>query len=210
MIIPLFLLSLETQALLVGNDLFEEMFAPRLPSALLVGPTAPSAVAASVFWRKSVRYTMGSHFNWDKAGISLHFPQVNSHKNIMISVEVMRNIDDDSILPRRYRLLPTVSAAYRITASDELPAPVTVRIEHCAIHDKEGSLVFLKADDTPPYRFQPLPDGRFPLKESYGEIEMNHFCTLWIIWSILGYRLRLALFVFYERNGGATINSYKK
>ena len=118
---------------------------------------------------------------------------------------MMRNIDDDSILPRRYRLLPTVSATYMITASDELSAPVRVRIQHCAIQEKEGSLVFLKADDTPPYRFHPLCDGKFPLQESYGEIETKHFCSLRIIWSILGYRLKLALFVFYERDGGTTI-----
>ena len=141
----------------------------------------------------------------DFTGISLHFPEVNLQKNITISVEVIKNIEDYSILPRRYRLLPTVSAAYRITASDKLPAPVRVRIEHCAIHDREDSLVFLKSGDTPPYQFQPLLNGKFPLDKSYGEIEMNNFCTLKIIWSILGYRLRLALFVFYERNGGATI-----
>ena len=37
------------------------------------------------------------------------------------------------VLPKGYEDMPLVSSMFKITASDELPVPVTVQMEHCAI-----------------------------------------------------------------------------
>ena len=74
--------------------------------------------------------------------------------------------------------MPLVSSMFKITASDELPVPVTVRMEHCAIIEEDDSLVHMIAHGPPPYQFRSLPEGKFPLGECYGEIQMKTFCTL--------------------------------
>ena len=114
------------------------------------------------------------------------------------TVEVVKNVEEACILPRKYRLMPTASATYKITSNViTLPAPVRVRIQHCAIAEKEDSLVFMVAHDGPPYHFQPLHGGRFPTGESYGEIEVKEFSWLTIFYNIFDFKMSLAVFVAY-------------
>ena len=123
-----------------------------------------------------MEYT-GSAFTYDSPnGISLHFPTVaECEAAIKISIKV---VNDDHILPEGYVDMDLISSMFKITASADLPAPVTVRMEHCAVVEEDDSLVHMIAHGPPPYKFRPLEGGKFPIGEYYGEIEMKTFCTL--------------------------------
>ena len=108
-------------------------------------------------------------------GISFHFPESQSKCRVELRYKV---VNDDYVLPKGYEDMPLVSSMVKITTSDELPVPVTVRMEHCAIIEEDDSLVHMIAHGPPPYYFKLLPEGKFPLGECYGEIEMKMFCTL--------------------------------
>ena len=123
-----------------------------------------------------MEYT-GSELTYDSPnGISLHFPTVAECETaIKISIKV---VNDDYILPEGYEDMDLVSSMFKITTSADLPAPVTVRMEHCAVVEEDDSLVHMIAHSPPPYKFKPLEGGKFPIGEYYGEIEMKKFCTL--------------------------------
>ena len=108
-------------------------------------------------------------------GISFHFPASESKCRVELRYKV---VNDDYVLPKGYEDMPLVSSMFKITTSDELPVPVTVQMEHCAIIEEDDSLVHMIAHGPPPYHFKLLPEGKFPLGECYGEIQMKKFCTL--------------------------------
>ena len=108
-------------------------------------------------------------------GISFHFPASESKCRVKLRYKV---VNDDYVLPKGYEDMPLVSSMFKITTSDELPVPVTVQMEHCAIIEEDDTLVHMIAHGPPPYHFKLLPEGKFPLGECYGEIEMKMFCTL--------------------------------
>ena len=99
--------------------------------------------------------------------------------------------------------MPLVSALYKITASDKFPAPATVRIQHCAVVDKENTLMFLIAHGKPPYHFTPLLGGKFPLKKCYGEIDLDEFSILIILQNIRHWNMRFAVHIVYCGDGTA-------
>jgi hypothetical protein len=82
-------------------------------------------------------------FIWEDAGISLHIPQSLYKGEIEISVAIFRTSDECFTWSEGYRFMPPASASYKITASDTLPVPVRVRMQHCAIVEEEDSLVYL-------------------------------------------------------------------
>ena len=144
-------------------------------------------------------------FDWEDAGISLHFPDATFEKEIEISVEIVTNVDEQSVLPKRYRLMPAASTPYKITASAPLPAPVTVRMEHCAFLEKEDSLVLMVAHKGPPYSFEPLPGANFYLNVPYCEIELKDFCILCSFWNLIWCRpMRLSVQILYHEESEAT------
>ena len=139
-------------------------------------------------------------FIWEEAGISMHFPTF-LNEGINFRVEVIPNIEEACILPRKYRLMPTASVTYKITSNvTTLPAPVRVRIQHCSIVEKEDSLVFMVAHDGPPYHFQLWHGGKFPPGESYGEIKVEKFSFFTIFYNVLDMKMSLAVFVAYLSN----------
>ena len=146
------------------------------PSPQRHNPPSQSPLSSSESEDESVEYT-GSAFTYDSPnGISLHFPTVaECEAAIKISIKV---VNDDYILPEGYEDMDLVSSMFKITASADLPAPVTVRMEHCAVVEEDDSLVHMIAHGPPPYKFKPLESGKFPIGECYGEIEMKNFCTL--------------------------------
>ena len=144
-------------------------------------------------------------FDWEDAGISLYFPDTNFEMEIEISIEIVTNIDEQSILPKHYRLMPAASAPYKITASAPLSAPVTVRMEHCAILEKEDLLVLMVAHKGPPYSFEPLPGAKFQLNSPYCEIELKDFCILCSFWNLIQCRpMRLSVQILYHEESAAT------
>ncbi|CAI8044651.1 hypothetical protein GBAR_LOCUS24751 [Geodia barretti] len=145
-------------------------------------------------------------FIWEAAGISLHFPTVHDMESIKISVAVVAKIDEDSILPPRYRYMPAVSATYKIKASATLPAPVRIKIEHCAILENEDELISMVAHKGPPHYFQPLPANNFSLQPSYAEMHVKSFSLFRFFWNLLSFfPTRLSLQVFYHKDSTATI-----
>lgn len=143
-------------------------------------------------------------FLWKDAGINLYFPAADCEKSeIKISVEVLGNIDDETIFPKCYRFLSSASATYRITSTGPLPAPVRVRIEHCAVIENEDSLALLVAREDSPYRFTPVPDAEITLKSSYAEFQVEKF-SIFRFFKRRRSLLRLAIQLFYHDNNTAT------
>ena len=156
--------------------------------------------------KQSFLYT-GRHldFIWEEAGISLHFPATYGVETAEITVEVMPDIDEHSIFPPKYRLMPAASATYKITANSTIPAPVRIRIDHCAVLQNEDELILMVAHGGPLYYFQPLPKAQFPLTSSYGEIEVKGFSIFRSLWNLVSYyRMHLAIQVFYKKDSTAT------
>ena len=139
-------------------------------------------------------------FIWKEAGISMHFPATLCERDVMISVKIFTNREQNYILPQQYQILPKASAVYEITASAELPAPVRVKVEHCAVVDKEDILTFMLAHNGPPNKFEPLHGGYFPLNKSHGEIELMKFSLLTILYNILDWKLTLAIHIAYLKD----------
>lgn len=135
-------------------------------------------------------------FIWEDAGISLHFVTANCERDIDIAIKVVTDIEEICVSPPGYELGPMVSPVYRIKAGAKLPALARVTIKHSAQVDEETSLVHMVAHGGPPYHFKPMEGGKFPLGESYGEIEMNQFCLITIIENIFK-RRSLAFHVAY-------------
>ena len=155
-----------------------------IPSPILPNPGV-KFVECGLDSELSVVYTgKKTHVCWEDAGISLYLPTAQLEKEINISIKV---INDDYILPLEYQKMPMVSSMYRITASETLPEPVKIRMEHCIVVEKENILGFMVAHGEPPYRFSPLSGGVFPLGEYYGEIELNEFSIFTIIFEYFGY-----------------------
>ena len=153
----------------------------------------------------SVSYT-GRELFYESTGISLSIPAAPCEKAVGISVEV---VYDDYILPSGYSNMPVVSDMFQITASDTLPAPVTVRMEHCGVVEEKNSLVHIIAHGSPPYQFKLLYGGRFPLHRSYAEVQMKKFSILAILAHKLGWRMSLSMQVFYQRNNTVTFVATK-
>ena len=130
---------------------------------------SPSSTAEP---EETVVYTGEACSHISQNGISFHFPASESKCRVELGFKV---VNDDYVLPKGYKDMPLVSSMLKITTSDVLPVPVTVRMEHCAIIEENDSLVHMIAHGPPPYHFQPLLSGTFPLGERYGEIQVKRF-----------------------------------
>ena len=139
-------------------------------------------------------------FIWEDAGIDLYFPAATCERDIEVSVECMTHVEEDCIMPRGYRVMPMASMAYKISASAIFPAPVRVRVTHCAIVEREHALVHMVAHGGPSYRFKLLHGGRFPRDQSYGDIELKEFCLITIFYNIMDPKMSLAVYVAYLNN----------
>ena len=99
--------------------------------------------------------------------------------------------------------MPLASSVYQISASDALPAPVTVRMAHCAVVKRDNTLRFMTAHGKPPHNFKPVPSGVFPHGEFYGELELHKFSFFTILQNIRDWSMRFAVHVFRCRDGSA-------
>ena len=156
--------------------------------------SSPEPEESVIYIGKACSYT-------SQSGISLHFPAAKCPTPIKVSVKV---VNGEYTLPPEYEGMPLVSSMFKITASDTLPAPITVRMEHCAVVERDDSLVHMIAEGTQPYRFKKLPGGKFPVGQSYAEIKLEKFSTLTIICNLLGLYMDLSIFLFYHKNNTAT------
>ena len=116
-------------------------------------------------------------------GINLHFPKCDMTREIRVTVRPLNVSSDDCSLPNDAEL---VSAAYRIEASEQLPSPVVVEIQHCIqLSDKDDtsvlSFVRSNSDCDPPYQFKTLQGGQFSVNTRYGGIKLLHFSDIAIV-----------------------------
>ena len=155
---------------------------------------------------ESVIYTGRACSYVSQTGVSLHFPAAKCPKPVKVSVKV---VSGDYTLPPEYEGMPLVSSMFKITASGTLPAPISVRLEHCAVVDREDCLVHMVAEDTHPYYFKQLPGGKFPIGGSYGEIKLEKFSTFTTICRIFGLYINLSVFLFYHKDSTATFVATK-
>ena len=165
-----------------------------------------NVLGAPIFKMQTFEYKgKRTDFFWEDAGINLHFPAAYCVEPIKITVAVARNIEEHIVLPPQYRTMSAASATYKITASAPLPAPVRVRMEHCAIMEEKDSLMLMVTKQGPPYYFEPLTGPNFPLKLSYGEIEVQEFSYLRYAWYCLtGQEMQISLQVFYHQGDTVT------
>ena len=175
-------------------------------SSVSQGAQQPSPSSSSEP-EETVVYTGEACSHFSPNFISFHFPASESKCKVELRYKV---VNDDYILPEGYEDMPLVSSMFKITASDELPVPVTVRMEHCAIIEENDSLVHMIAHGPPPYYFQPLLSGTFPLGERYGEIQVKHFSILTTLAKKMGLKLSLSVQVFYHDHSSATFVATKK
>ena len=145
-------------------------------------------------------YTGKARSHVSQNGISFHFPASASKYKVKLGLKV---VNDDYVLPKGYEDMPLVSSMFKITTRKQLPVPVTVRMEHCTIIEEEDSLVHMIAHGPPPYYFQPLLSGKFPLGERYGEIRVHRFSIFTTLAKKLGLRLSLSVQVFYHDHSSA-------
>ena len=141
-------------------------------------------------------------FIWEEAGISLLFPHSNEKKQIEVSVAIVTNIDEHSILPNKCRLMPAATATYKITASDVLPVPVKIRMQHCAVIEEDSSLIMMVAHEGPPYYFQKDADGVFSVEPHWCEIERKRLSFFRFLFN--SRQVRLSIQVYYHKDLTAT------
>ena len=158
-------------------------------------------LSSSVLSEESLVYS-GEELSYSsRTGISLNIPAAACEKPIKISIQV---VNDDYSLPLRYRTMPILSDIYKIKTSATLPAPVTLRMQHCAVVEDSHSLVHIVAHGSPPYRFKLLYGGTFPVGESYGEIKLKRFCTLTTLAHRRKWKMSLSVQVFYHKDNDNT------
>jgi hypothetical protein len=76
-----------------------------------------------------------------------------------------------------------VSAVYCFShdlGDKELRYPVIIEMQHCASANAVNGLCIVRADENSdaPYEFKVIPGGIFDHSDSYGVIELRHFCRI--------------------------------
>ena len=177
---------------------------PKAMQSVKRSPSNPQSFPES---EHSVEYSGGAFTYNSQTGISLEFPTVPECRTaIKISFKV---VNDDYILPEGYEDMELVSSMFKITASADLPAPVSVRMEHCAVVEEEDSLVHIIAHGPHPFKFKPLEGGKFPIGKNYGDFHTKAFSIFTTIASKIGLKLRLSVQLFYHSNTKATFVATK-
>ena len=183
---------------------------PILKQKIFVVPRRPLSndpevkfVECSLYSEFSLAYTgIETEVCWKKAGIGLFLPKAELGKEINFTVRV---ISEDYVLPAEHKNMVLVSAMYHITASETLPEPVRVRMQHCTKVENENELQFMVAHGEPPFHFTPLPGGVFLPGKCYGEIELDKFSFFSLFWRILGYSssIECAVHIGYRNDSSA-------
>ena len=157
-----------------------------LPSRPLSSDPEVKFVECSLYSEFSLAYTgIETEVCWEKAGIGLYLPKAELGREINFTVRV---VSEDYVLPAEHKDMVLVSAMYDITASETLPEPVRVRMQHCTKVENENELQFMVAHGEPPFHFTPLSGGVFTPGKCYGEIELDKFSFLSVFSRrILGY-----------------------
>ena len=122
-------------------------------------------------------------FQCEEHGIFMHFPESDTKTKITTTVSSLNISSDDCMLPDGAEL---VSAVYQIHASEALPSPVDVKIQHCvhlSNHDEALSMRFVhsNSEQGPPYHFTVVNGGQFEPNKRYGKIKLSSFCNIALV-----------------------------
>ena len=136
-----------------------------------------------------------------ESGIEMNIPAALRGTSIGVSVTIVPFDDEQFIFPENVSL---VSAIYKVTTTETLPVPVTMRMQHCVPYEDHDEpyltgLAFITASDNgPPYKFKPVSDGKFPRASSYGQIDVTSFSFWAMIWWWWGWPMSFFIGVFYR------------
>ena len=128
------------------------------------------------------------NFVWKDYGLRLYIPQGSlpkGHTHCCINIRVAVSGQFHFLKGRR-----PVSAVYWLSSDleEKFSQPLTLEIQHCAIQSAVSELEVATAATTShslPFQFQYLKGGVFSQFNSYGSIQLNHFCLLCLIWNAL-------------------------
>ena len=145
-----------------------------------------------VIAEKSVFTSDTEHsFHLQQCGLILNFPEgiistivesVPEHVGYAVTIKGLWG--GQFVFPKGTQLISAVTSI-SLTAPSPLDKPVTVQLMHCAsITDQFQSkyLSFVISHSVqPPFEFDLLQDGDFPVSSQYGSIQLKEFCLLAIV-----------------------------
>ena len=122
-------------------------------------------------------------FQCEEQGIFIHFPENEMKRDIITTVTSLNISSNDCVLPDNAEL---VSAVYQIHASEALPSPVDVEMQHCVClsnPDEAVSMSFVRSNSEqgPPYEFTVIDGGQFEPSTRYGKIELSKFSKIGLV-----------------------------
>ena len=125
-------------------------------------------------------------FVWKDYGLRLYIPQGSlpaGHTHCCIKIRAA--VSGQFQFPKGSR---PVSAVYWLSSDleGEFSQSLTLEIQHCArrsaVHELEVATAATTSHSLP-FQFQCLKGGVFSQFNSYGSIQLNHFCLLCLIWN---------------------------
>ena len=166
-----------------------------MPSEVALASRAAETTYLHKYTGKNTTLTMA------ESGIEMSIPAALQGTSIGVSVTIVPFDDEQFIFPENVSL---VSAIYKVTTTEPLPVPMTMRMQHCVPcenHDEPylTGLAFITASDNgPPYKFKPVSEGKFPRGSSYGQIDVTNFSFWAMIWWWCGWPMSFFIGVFYR------------
>ena len=160
-----------------------EMSLPLLDNVLTYSPEYLPGI--EVLAETSVRVTSEEQsFVWKDYGLRLYIPQGSlpaGHTHCCFKIRAA--ISGQFQFPEGSR---PVSVVYWLSSDlkEDFFKYLTLEIQHCAKQSAVGELEVVTAATTShtlPYQFQRLKGGVFSAINSYGSIQLNHFCLLCLI-----------------------------
>ena len=125
--------------------------------------------------------------NWEEYGIRITIPQGAVLPSDTVQVTITALVGGDFIFPKDTEL---VSAVYAISLSKPFLEPVKLEIQHCVSIKTPAHGNYLSfsttTDNQPPFKFNAVDGGEFPVGNRYGSINIAKFSK----WSVVMKRRR--------------------
>ena len=116
---------------------------------------------------------------WEKHGFILHCPKGAVSKDTEVAITAL--VSGNFKVPKGSVL---VSAVYAISVSEPLFKSLTIELQHCVDlrnTGQTGRLKFVRGPLKSPYQLNPVEGGVFRIRNRYGSIRRDQFCTMGIV-----------------------------
>jgi hypothetical protein len=118
--------------------------------------------------------------NWEDYGLKISISKGTLPSNETAQISVAATVGGQFIFPENMQL---VSAIYAVSESQSFLKPLKFEIQHCVKIVRPSQATFLKfaiAHDNaaPPYKFEIVEGGKFPVNSYYGSIHRTKFCFI--------------------------------